>query len=350
MKKRYSSAAAACAMIAAAGIFMYSASLSAQSDDEKAKEHYKQGVALFQEENYKMAVAEFLRSIELKPNWKLRLTIGICFFNLNRFIDARNELLAYMEEGGDNVPDDKMEQAKDLLTQISKLLAEVKVETNVEGAIVFIDDKKIAETPMKPFAIEAGAYELRIEAPGYKPYVKNLNLAGGDSKFLDVTLIKKSGGEVKEEKGEKVGKEEKEGKEEKTDKPKKKKLDGYGIGGIVLGALALGAAAGTIALGVMVQDHEDELKKCKEGDPPGCDQKDIADAGETYRNTLNYGMLPSLAVFSVGAIALGLVSALLPRKGDKKKTSYFSPQINTIGLGPASQDGTGMGLAIGGTF
>ena len=350
MKKRYSSAAAAGAMIVAAGIFMYSASLRAQSDAEKAKEHYKQGVALFQEENYKMAVAEFLRSFELKANWKLRLTIGICFFNLNRFVDARMELLAYIEEGGDNVPDDKKEQAKDLLTQISKLLADVKVETNVEGAKVYIDDKKIAETPMKSFAIEAGAYELRIEAPGYKPYVKNLNLAGGDSKFMDVTLVKKAGGEVKEEK---VGKEEKEGKEEKTDKPKKKKkkkLDGYGIGGIVLGALALGAAAGTIALGVMVNNKEADLQDCKDQGCSAEDQNAIADDGETYRNTLNYGMLPSLAVLSVGAVALGLVSALLPRKEDKKKTSYFSPQINTIGLGPASKDGSGMGLMIGGTF
>ena len=348
----------AVAVVAAAAV-MIAGALHAQTTEEQAKLHYKQAVALFQEGNYKMALAEFAKSYELKPNWKLKLSIGICYFNLNRFIEAKKELAGYLEEGGGQVPDDKGDQAKDLLVQISKLVSEIRIETNVDGAKIFIDDKEIGSTPMKaPYAVEAGLYKVRIEADGYKPYEKDVSLAGGDSKMLDVTLIKKSA----ETGGKTIGEGEGEGKEGKgegetagkvdTGKKGGKKLSGIAIGAIVTGVVALGAWGGVIGVGVKVQDLKSQYDECY-ADTAACRQtptlNQLRDDGDKYRNVLNYAMIPIAAVLTVTSVSLGVV-AIVKKKKQKAQDASLSLLPFTLGVAQPSGDPSGMMLTLSGQF
>lgn len=338
----------ALALFLALGIFVYAGTLSAQSGDKEAKLHYKQGVAFFKEGNYKMALAEFLKSDELKSNWKLKLNIGICYYNLNRFIKAKNVLIEYLDEGGGEVSEDKKDKANDLLEKISKVLADVKIETNVENATVYVDDKEIAQTPMKkPFTLKSGLYSIRIEADGYKPYVKDISLAGGDSKVLDVTLIKKGGKAPVEDTGGEKG-DEKEGEKEPAPK-EKKKLSGLAIGAIVTGGLALGAWGGAAGAGVVSKNTENDYndKDCQSlSDNKECD--DLKDKGELSRNVFNYAMLPLAAVLSATSIVLGVVTIVKQQK--EKKIESNRLRILNVGLSKPSGDSSGMMLSVSGEF
>jgi hypothetical protein len=330
---------------AAAASVLICGSLHAQTVDEQAKLHYKQAMALFQEGNYKMALAEFNKSYELKPNWKLKLSIGICYFNMSRFLEARKELLGYLEEGGGEVPEDKSDQAKDLLAQISKLIAEIKVEANVDGAAIFIDDKEIGSTPMKaPYAVEAGLYRVRIEANGYKPYEKDVSLAGGDSKVLDVTLVKKTkeagggegeGGKGGGSEGGEFGKGGKGG----------KKIGGIGIGAIVTGGLALGAWGGVVGLGVKVNDLKADYDNCAD---QACRDSTSSD-GDKYKTALNFAMIPIAAVLTATSISLGIVEIVK----QKKKKAEAAPSASipfTFGVAQPANGPEGMMLTVSGRF
>jgi hypothetical protein len=335
---------------------LFARELMSQSSVEEAKLHYKQGVALFKEENYKMALAEFLKSNELNPNWKLKLNIGICYFNLNRFVQAQDVITEYIEEGGDQLEDAKRDQAEELLEKISKLLAQVKVDTNVEGATVFLDDKEVATTPMsKPIVLESGLYKIRIEAEGYKPYVKDISVAGGDQKVLDVSLVKKKSAAVTEEegKGEETGTGTGGGKVDTGGEKKKKKLSGLAIAAIALAPVALGAFGGVAGAGIKHNNLKSEFEDegCDSHDPQttssGYDCKGAYDEIFMLENVTN-AMIAVGAVLAAASLALGITDVVLQKK--KKKQAAFMPRLQAFGLSPAAGDSPGAVLTFSGQW
>jgi len=339
--------------------FLFVRELMSQGNVEEAKLHYKQGVALFKEGNYKMALAEFLKSDELNPNWKLKLNIGICYFNLNRFVQAQEVLTAYIEEGGDQLDEDKRTQADELLEKISKLLAQVKVDTNVDGATVYLDDKEVATTPMsKPIVLESGLYKIRIEAEGYKPYVKDISLAGGDQKVVDVTLVKKAGAAVsgggETDVGTGTGTGTGEGKVDKGDKKEKKKLSGLAIAAIVLAPVALGAFGGVAGAGIQHNNLHDEFvdEQCDPRDPQttpsGYDCKGAYDQIFLLENVTN-AMVAVGAVLAAASLALGITDVVLQKK-KKKKQAAFAPRLKALSLSPAGGHSPGAVLTFSGSW
>jgi hypothetical protein len=61
------------------------------------------------------------------------------------------------------------------------------VQSDVDGALVFIDRKYVGKTPLSPQAIAPGAHRLNVSAEGYDPYSENIDVKpGGQS--VDVTF------------------------------------------------------------------------------------------------------------------------------------------------------------------
>jgi tetratricopeptide (TPR) repeat protein len=335
-----------------AGTTLWAAGLRAQTSDEEAKLHYQQGVALFKEENYKMALAEFVKSYELKANWKLKLNIGICYYNLNRFVQAKQVLEEYITEGGSELEADKQAKAEGLLEQIAKVIAEVKVEANVSGATVFIDDKEVATTPMdKAVTLEAGLYSLRVEADGYKPYEKDISLAGGDQKVLDISLVKKGG--TAEETGtvEGSGAGEVKGGGTKVDKgakPKgKKKIGALGISAIAIAPLALGAFGGVVATGLENQVARDDYNKCVVAEPGSTRCKKFKDDALKYENITN-ALISVGVVLAAASVGLGVGEVVVQKKKAKKGAS-LRPLPTLAVTPPIGADGA-LTISIGGQF
>ena len=255
------------------------AGASEQEAEKKAKVHFEQAVALFQEEKYDMALAEFLKSYELKPNWKLRLTISMCYFNVDRFVEAREEVRAYLEEGGDEIPGEKLAEAQELLGQLSKLVAEVTVTTNVPGSKITVNGKDVFKTPLsQPIAVVSGFHTIRVEAEGYEPVVEEINVAGGDSKLVSVILEEKprSPSALDEEAQAALVQEAIARQEQKAKYTKQYK--GLVAGAVVSGVLAAGGVVSMAIFGTAAQDKKQLLDECQ-ADYSQCpldEEKDIA--------------------------------------------------------------------------
>ena len=304
--------------------------------DMEAKLHYKQGVALFDHEKYEMSLVEFLKSYELKPNWKVKLNIGICYFNMDKFVEAKKELTTFIKEGGKDIEETKLEMAEDLLGQIAMLTAEITVGVNVEGAAIVLDDEDVGRAPLDgPLTVVAGLHKLSVEAEGYKPAVVKMKAAGGDKKKVEVELKKiseQAGGTDKDVTAEPVPET---GKEiEEAPQPAKKKkaaLGGLAKGGI--GALAAGAAlliAGAGLGGAALSMSNDLEDRCPNGN---CGPEDHDDYDSMKSMALGSDILLGLggavAVAGVVLVVIGVKKGKTEKK--KPEVAYLAPAGLTLG-------------------
>jgi hypothetical protein len=63
----------------------------------------------------------------------------------------------------------------------------IEIESTPEKAVVFIDNKRVGETPFRQ-GIPAGSYALRIEKNGYQPHNRNLPVERAQAVILEVQL------------------------------------------------------------------------------------------------------------------------------------------------------------------
>jgi tetratricopeptide (TPR) repeat protein len=66
----------------------------------------------------------------------------------------------------------------------------IEIQSTPEKAVVFIDNKRVGETPFRQQGIRAGSYALRIEKQGYRPDSRNLAVERTQTIMLVVQLEK----------------------------------------------------------------------------------------------------------------------------------------------------------------
>ena len=171
-----------------------SAGVAAQSlpeREQQASERFDRGVALYAEGNLDAALVQLERAYELVPNYKI-------LYNLAQIQAERHEYLAalglyerYLADGGDDVPEARRTESVGQIKVLRDSIVQLWVETDVEGAKLFVDDEQVAELPLsEPISIDSGVRHLRVEKPGYAPAFRKLKVAGGDQPRLSIPLGK----------------------------------------------------------------------------------------------------------------------------------------------------------------
>ena len=82
-----------------------------------------------------------------------------------------------------NESEQTKEPQKNKLTRFS-------VDSNVDGATVLLNDKKIGQTPLKDFIIQPGECSIKVYKDGYEPYNKPFVFIKGKSISINVDLTK----------------------------------------------------------------------------------------------------------------------------------------------------------------
>ena len=263
--------------------------------EKEAKKHFKNGVVLYQEGGYEAALVEFRESFEIKANWKVRYYIGVTLHALHRFVEAEEALLAYLDKGGKNVPEDKRAEVEDILSGIEDVIGSLDLAADVEGASIFVNGKLAGETPLaRPIRLDVGHYEVAVKKEGYEDWTGEIDVPGGKTVRLEVSLESKPTEETKEKKH---------GRPMKT------------AGWAVLGAggalLAAGVVTGAMALS-LGGDLED---KCTGGE---CAPKDHKDHKRMDDLALSTDIL--LGVGAAAAVA-GAALLIVDWKSERKTIS-----------------------------
>jgi tetratricopeptide (TPR) repeat protein len=156
---------------------------------DEALAHYNQGIALYSEGDYKLALIEFQRAYDLAPSWKLLYNIGEVQFQLNNYAAALAALETYLKDGGAEVPGKRKVEVEKDLDALRARVAHVTLQVNIADADVQLGDAATVRSPVAPNQlVDAGNLRIRVSKSGFQPYDRIVQLAGKDNQTVVVTL------------------------------------------------------------------------------------------------------------------------------------------------------------------
>src|SRR5438876_6791259 len=78
-----------------------------QATMDEAAAHFRRGVDLFKEADFRGALIEFRRANQLAPSFRVLYNIGQCYLELQDYGGALRSFQAYLSEGGKGIPRDR---------------------------------------------------------------------------------------------------------------------------------------------------------------------------------------------------------------------------------------------------
>ncbi len=159
----------------------------------EAHEQWVDGKRIYQEasddKGYQLALTKFRRAYELVPDARLLFNIAACEKQLKHYGDTVRDLRRYMQLTPSLTVKER-DQAIDLLKTLEPYVSELTVNSNVEGALVTLDDEPLGTTPISgTVLIEAGARHLHATKSGMGAFDQKLDVPGGGPSAVTITLV-----------------------------------------------------------------------------------------------------------------------------------------------------------------
>jgi hypothetical protein len=156
-----------------------------------AEQHFKRGLGLFDDGDFKLALVEFERSYDLVANFRVLYNIGEVQYQLNQYAHARRTLTRYLEVGGERILPNRRAEVQRELEALKIRTARLRVNVDVEGAEILVDGERIGRAPLQDSELlDAGAHRVVVQKQGYVAASESVTLVGADDRSLDVRLVR----------------------------------------------------------------------------------------------------------------------------------------------------------------
>jgi hypothetical protein len=137
---------------------------------------------------YDDAIAAYTRAYELSG-------MPAAVYNRGRVHQARGEYVLAVDDierfAHDATPElrSRVPELETLLAELKAKIASVTITSNVQNARILVRSVEVGTTPLQaPLRLDAGRARIELVAGGYRPYVQDLDLAGGKAITIDATL------------------------------------------------------------------------------------------------------------------------------------------------------------------
>jgi hypothetical protein len=146
---------------------------------EQARLHFEQGVALFNDQNFNGALAEFMKAYELRRTPAVLYNIGLAQKALFHYAEAIDSMEKFLADSP-NLSPERRADVQQQIAEIRALIADVTVQVEPAGAIVSVDGRTVGQSPLpKALGIAAGNHTIEVTADGYKPQRRELLISAG---------------------------------------------------------------------------------------------------------------------------------------------------------------------------
>jgi hypothetical protein len=152
-----------------------------RQDLDEAAAHFKRGVTLHKEGNYRAALIEFSKAQEIAPNYRVLYNVGQSSLEVHDYPAALRAFQRYLDEGGAQVAPARREEVTREVARLSALVAHAKIAVNKEGAEVAIDDIVIGKSPVAEQMIGPGRHKFSAQLAPLPPIVKIVDVASGEN-------------------------------------------------------------------------------------------------------------------------------------------------------------------------
>lgn len=154
---------------------------------EKSRKHYRRGIKLFGDEEFKAALAEFMASQALRSHWRTLYNIATCHGRLGDYVTA----IRYYERALKHVQLPPIARRRSIMAEMKRLqslLAIVRLDLNVAKATLVVSGVKREVTNGETFSLPSGIHVFELSAPGHGPERQKVTLTGGTVSTVQFTL------------------------------------------------------------------------------------------------------------------------------------------------------------------
>ena len=149
---------------------------------EEARIHWRQGVILFEEDDYEAALVEFRKAWELRPSYKILYNIGQVEFLLKHYARALEAFEKYIEDGADEIEQGRRDEVVKEIETLRLRTGWIGVTRPLSGADIFLDEALIGQAdPENPFVVDIGFHLVEIVRNGKSLFRQKIEIAAGET-------------------------------------------------------------------------------------------------------------------------------------------------------------------------
>lgn len=151
---------------------------------------YKQGVKLFEEQDFNAALLEFRKAYELAPNYKVAYNIGQVYYQIQNYAKALQWFERYLSEGTKEIQADRRAEVQKEIDELKRRVGHLELSSDLRDVEVSIDDEPVGKTPFaEPLVVSAGRRKISASKQGYAPFSQTIEMTGQETKKLQLKLI-----------------------------------------------------------------------------------------------------------------------------------------------------------------
>lgn len=159
------------------------------------EEHQKAALELYTQANkgfeqaasptdYKLVLETYTRALALWDHPQIRYNIAVCLINLDRPVEAFDNLERAMRFGQVAIGPDLWKQGQSYQKLLAGRVAEIEVSAE-PGAAVSLDGKLLASSQQR---VLSGDHQLVVEKPHYQTETRAIRVSGGQKVTIKVEL------------------------------------------------------------------------------------------------------------------------------------------------------------------
>lgn len=167
-------------------VFSMTLAAPAFCQKERAKELFDRGVAALERKNFKNALTAFEEAYEISPHWAVLAHIGTCYANLNKPLNAIDALNQYLNDGGDNIPDDERDTAMEIIQYQRRKIGVLLLSVEKRGVEALVDGESIGISPFDEKLLMPGSHEVAVVFGKGDVVRRNFNIEAGQEYLLRI--------------------------------------------------------------------------------------------------------------------------------------------------------------------
>jgi hypothetical protein len=154
----------------------------------EAERHFQRGLELYDEDDFQGARIEFGRAYQVIPNFHVLYNLGQVNFQLQDYAAALRAFEKYLAEGGTTLTRERREEVERNVGKLRARVASLEI-TAPAGAVITVDGAPAGTAPLgAPIQVSAGRRVVRATLPAREPAERTLELAGGDTARVELTI------------------------------------------------------------------------------------------------------------------------------------------------------------------
>jgi hypothetical protein len=154
--------------------------------DTSSGQLVEKGIQLRREHRDAEALEQFKRADQMNPTPRIRAQIGFAEQALGQWLDAEKDLNLALSASDDPWIVEHAPALKQALAAIEQHLASLTIETNVDGAELWLNGARAA---MAPARVVAGTVDVEVRAPGYETVRRSIEITAGQASSERIELV-----------------------------------------------------------------------------------------------------------------------------------------------------------------